>query len=48
MDLEEVREWNIENSVYLINKEDDINTKKCITKIHKILNHKKIEQIKYA
>ena len=45
--LERIGEWTDKDSVYFI-KEKDVTTKKAIAKIHKILNHKKIEQMEYA
>ena len=46
--LEKVGEWNDEESVHYVKKESDVNSRKAISKIHRILNHKKIEQMEYA
>ena len=46
--LEKVGEWNDEESVQYVKKESDVNSRKAISKIHRILNHKKIEQMEYA
>ena len=47
INLERVGELIDEDSVYLV-KEKDVITRKAIVKIHKILNHKKKEQMEYA
>ena len=48
VNLERVGEWTDEDSICFVKKENDVTTLKAITKIHKILNHKKIEQMEYA
>ena len=48
VNLKRVGKWNNEDSIYLVKTENDVTTKKAITKIHKILNHTKIEQMIYA
>ena len=47
MNLERVGEWTDEDSVYLV-KEKNGTMRKAINKIHRILNHKKMEQMEYA
>ena len=46
--LEKVGAWTDEDSIYLIKNDNDVTSKKAITKIHKILNHKKVEQMNFA
>ena len=42
VNLKRVSKWNNDET------ENYVTTKKAITKIHKVLNHKKIEQMVYA
>ena len=46
--LELVGKWNNDDVVYLVEKEEDISSFKAVKKIHKILNHKKKDQMYYA
>ena len=48
INLERVGEWTDKDSICFVKKEKDVTTMKAIAKIHKILNHKKIEQMEYA
>ena len=48
VNLEKVGEWTDEESIYYVKKETDVNTRKAVTKIHKILNHKRVEQMEFA
>ena len=48
INLETVGEWTDEDSVCFVKKEDDVTTRKAVSKIHRILNHKRIEQMEYA
>ena len=43
--LEKVGEWTEEESVHYVRKENDVNTRKAISKINRILNHKKVKQM---
>ena len=44
----EVKEWNNEDSVPFVKKEIDVHTRKSIARIHRILNHKRIENMEYV
>ena len=46
--LEKVGEWNNEESIHNMKKESEVNSRKTISKIHRILNHKKIELMECA
>merc|ERR1712105_546205 len=46
--LELVGKWKDEDAVFLVQEEEDIKTLKAVTKIHKVLNHKKKDQMLYA
>ena len=48
INLETVGEWTDEDSVCFVKKEDDVTTRKAVSKIHRILNHKRIEQMEYV
>ena len=48
INLEKVGEWTKEDSVCFVKKENDVNTRKAVSKINRILNHKKLEQMEYA
>ena len=42
--LELIGKWEDKDAVYWVENEDQVNSKKAIRKIHKILNHKSKEQ----
>ena len=46
--LDRYGEWNNEEIIHYIKKERDVNSRKDLSKISRILNHKKIEQIVHA
>ena len=46
--LEKVGEWNNEESIHNMKKESEVNSRRTISKIHRILNHKKIELMECA
>ena len=48
VNLEKVGEWTDEESIYYVRKETDVKTRKAVSKIHRILNHKREEQIEFA
>ena len=44
----ESREWTDEESIYYVRKETDVKTRKAVSKIHRILSHKRGEQMEFA
>ena len=46
--LELVGKWNDDDAVFLVKKEENIADFKSVKRIHKILNHKKKEQLYYT
>ena len=48
VNLELVGEWENNEAIYLVEKEDDVKSEKAIKRIHKNLNHKSKEQMIYA
>ena len=48
MNLDLVGEWENNEAIYLVEKEDDVKREKAIKKIQKTLNHKGKEQLIYA
>ena len=46
--LELVGEWNDDKVIFLVKTEKDVNSMKAVAQIHKILNHKRKEQMYYA
>ena len=46
--LELVSKWNNDEAVYLVKTEKEVTSFKAVKKIHKVLNHKKKEQMYYA
>ena len=48
VDLEKVGKWTYEESIYYVKNESDVNRRKPMSKIHIILNHKRVEQIGFA
>ena len=48
INLEKVGEWTEEDSVCFVKKENDVNTRKSVCKIHRIMNHKKVDPMEYA
>ena len=48
INLEKVGEWTDKESVYYVKKESDVNTRKAVSKIYRILNQKKEEHMGYV
>ena len=48
INLEKVGECTEEGSVCFVKKENYVNTRRAVSKMHRILNHKKVEQMEYA
>ena len=48
VNLELVGEWENNEAIYLVEKEDDVKSKKAIKRIHKNLNHKSKKKMIYA
>ena len=46
--LKLVGTWKEEDTVFMVEKEDNVKTLKAVKKIHKNLNHKSKEQMMYA
>ena len=46
--LEIVGEWKNEDVIYLVKSEKDVSSRNAVTRIHKILNHKKKDQMYFA
>ena len=47
MDWKKFREWNKIDSVNQVKKEVYVLTRDSIAKVHRILNHKKVENMEY-
>ena len=48
MVLELIARWRVEDTMFLIKKEEDVKTLKVVENIHKVLNHKLKEQMLFA
>ena len=46
--LEKVVEWNNDDSVLYVNNHGDVTTRKAVEKVHRVFNHKKMENMEYA
>ena len=46
--LELVGKWKNEDAVFLVKGEKDLKSEEAVTKIHKVLNHKKKEQMLFV
>ena len=45
VNLRKAGEWELDETVYFLRKEEDVTTYSTVKKIHKILNHKKEDQM---